>query len=166
MHELFYDFCFGGENRGYYHLQQTDTVLYSETKFHQPNGELYVNTFTLQLEGDKVLAYQYRDEAWVDFRAQPKHIYPTSAYPLLLPKALNDPYVYTAFSEHDGSVLGETVLTKKGQDITEVRQGNTVRRFTMRGGTPIYIDWGGPISYLCKTKEEAVKGTKLGLSDG
>lgn len=161
MSEIFYTFCFEGKNQGYYYLKQTKDNLLSETKFYQANGELYINTFQLTLEQAQVTAYKYRDREWVDFRAYPKNYFPTSAYPLLLSKALKKPYTYTAVSEHNDSVAGELVLTKRDNEILETKAGTVLRRFVMKDDLPVIIDWGGPISQLCNNSSEAVKDTDL-----
>lgn len=163
MDELFYNFCFGETNHGYYYLRQQDNLLFSEAKFCREN-ELYTNTFSVKHDGSSVLAYKYGDEAWVDFTSQSAHHFPTSAYPLLLPNAFSKPYVYTAIAEGDGSVLGETILVSEGNEIVETRKGQVVRRFTLEKEVPVAIDWGGPVSHLCTSAAEAVKGSDVTFS--
>lgn len=161
MSELFYNFYIGGENEGYYYLNQTGESLFSQTKFLLDGGEVFINTFSLKLDQVKVTAYKYRDGDWVDFSVQPANYYPTSAYPLLLTKAKVKPYTYTAIRESDGAILGETTLKANGDDIIEMRDGQINRHFTMKGDLPVTIDWGGPISHLCQDAEEAVKGSEI-----
>ena len=163
MKELFYTFCFGKTNHGYYYLRQQENLLFSEAKF-RTGDELYTNTFELKYHGDDVLAYKYGDGAWVDFTSQPAHHFPTSAYPLLLPKAFAQPYVYTAIAEEDGAVLGRTTLRFENNDIIETRKGKMVRRFTLEKDLPVTIDWGGPVSFLCASAAEAVRGSGVTFS--
>ena len=161
MSKLFYNFCIGDKNKGYHYLEHLKESLLSETRFFLETGELYINTFNLKLEADKVTAYKYRDGDWIDFRSRCDTHYPTSAYPLFLSKVVSKPYHYIAISEHNDSTLGETILTRARGEITETRQGKVVRRFTMKDVIPVRIDWGGPVSHLCSDAEEAVKGSGI-----
>lgn len=86
--------------------------------------------------------------------------YPTSAYPLLLPR-VEDRLVYISIDEGTGEINGETVLERSGDTITETHRDAVIRRFRMKDGTPIEIDWGGPISTLHETLAEAKAGSPL-----
>jgi hypothetical protein len=86
--------------------------------------------------------------------------YPTSAYPLLLPR-VEEKFVYISVDEGTGEIAGETMLERTGDVITETRQGQLLRQFRMKGDIPIEIDWGGPISTLRDSLVEAKAGSPL-----
>ena len=159
--ERFYNFYRGEKNQGYYYVKQTDDSLFSQAKFMLEDSELFTNTFHLKIDQGRVVSYKYRDDDWVDFRSHPADHYPTSAYPLLLSRAVIEPYTYIAIYEGEGSVLGETTLTADGDDIIETRDAQVKRRFMMRDGVPVMINWGGPISHLCQDAKEAVNGSEV-----
>lgn len=172
MPQLFYNFCFpdgedGFLNHGYYYLSyslsHSENLLYSHTEFNTPEGR-YQNIFQVKFEPDlqnQVVAYKHNNGGWVNVGAGQ---YPTSAYPLLLPKVVSS-FSYLAVSEDTGEILGEAVLEHVGDEITETIEGNIMRRFTLNpqksDAIPISIDWGGAVSFLCKDELEAVKGTNI-----
>lgn len=158
--ELYYDFRLAGRNAGYYYLNLGTSLLRSHTRFRNGDG-LQVSLFEVRHDGERALAYRSGDAGWVDLTQYPADHIPTSAYPLLLPRVIDRPLVYTAISEGDGKLLGDTVLTPASDRIIERRDGRVVRRFTMRDGIPVRIDWGGPVSHLCDGAEEAVRGSEL-----
>lgn len=180
MAKLFYNFCFpDGEddagdlsvvNHGFYYLSHTEHLLYSHTEFNIPDG-IYQNIFQVKLQEDQVLAYKHNDGGWVNVESGQ---YPTSAYPLLLPKLTTGSFRYTAISEDSGDLLGRVKLERIGNDIIETlddqtgETGKIMRRFVMSpdksDDVPISIDWGGATSFLCKDADEAVKGTNLTIS--
>ena len=161
MTEYFYNFKVNEENQGYSYLRLDHTSLFSLTRFRIGEDETYSNVFSLKLSGEKVLACKHGDADWVDFSRLPPNHYPGCAYPLLLSKVTSDPYTYIQVSEDDGSILGETVFSREGRDIVESQKGTETRRFTMRNGVPIKIDWGGAISILCETADEAIEGSGI-----
>lgn len=163
MTHLFYNFCFGNRNKGYYYLRQTKDSLFSKSQFFLEKGELYTNIFELKLNADKVLAYKHQEGAWIDFRSRSENHYPSSAYPLILSKAMLKPFAYQAVSEHNDSSLGETVLSFNKGEMIEKRAAKVTRRFVMQHEIPVTIDWGGPISHLCKDAHEAVEGSGLAI---
>jgi len=110
-----------------------------------------------------VFSYKYQEGAWIDFRSRSDKHYPSSAYPLILSKALLNPFSYLTVSEHNDSSLGETVLSYSKGEIIEKRAAKVTRRFVMQNEIPVTIDWGGPMSHLCEDAHEAVKGSALAI---
>ena len=161
MSEYFYIFKVNGENRGYSYLRLDQKRLLSYTRFLMENDEIYTNVFVLKLNGERVLACKHGLADWVDFSDQPHHHYPSCAYPLLLTRVASQPYTYMQISEDDGAAIGETTLWRDGADLVETRNAKEYRRFTMRNGIPIKINWGGAISILCKSAEEATEGSSI-----
>lgn len=188
MAQFFYNFCFPNtdndlENCGFYYLSHQESDIYSHTEFHTPDGP-YSNIFRVKTTKDKktqeesVFAYSHNKSVWV--AAKVNH-YPTSAYPLLLPKVGRRPLKYFSISESDHEIMGEVVLTRKGNQIVETLKGQVIRRFFMDDSktgsntsseanldfnehVPTTIDWGGAVSFLCKNEIEAVKGTNITIS--
>lgn len=165
MNEYFYNFTTDGINLGYSYLRFDHTHLKSYTRFRLEGAELYTNIFLLKLDEEKVLACKHNSRDWVDLRHQPPRFYPSCAYPLFLSKVTSAPYRYTQISEDDGSPLGEVVLSWAGDDIVETQNAAVRRRFTMQDDVPVRIDWGGTISHLCQTAEEAIAGSGLEFVD-
>lgn len=180
--QLFYNFCFpdakeGFENFGFYYLSHQLNYIYSHTEFNTPKG-IYRNIFKLKIKDTTVTAYKHNDGTWVNVQA---NHFPTSAYPLLLPKVGDESLRYLCISEATGELIGETVLARVGNDIIETRQDKLtgqdkiIRIFTMKQESDLYIkvpryipnyiprsiDWSGAKSFLCSNKIEAVKGTNL-----
>jgi hypothetical protein len=161
MSEYFYNFTLDGDNRGYSYLRFDHKTLYSLTRFLIEKDETYTNVFSLRLDSGRVLACKHEDADWVDLREQPPDHYPACAYPLLLPRVTSTSTTYIQISCDDGSVIGETLLSWEGEEIVESRDGKEYRRFTMREGVPVTIDWGGAVSHLCADADEAVAGSGL-----
>jgi len=180
MIQLFYNFCFPDEdkltdaefkNYGFYYLRQEDEVIYSHTEFNTPDG-IYKNIFSIKYLKDVALSYQHNNGDWVKVKAS--H-YPTSAYPLLLPKVNQEALSYHMISEDTGKVLGQATLKQSGTEISERLDGNVLRRFVMEANehssshipneilvhVPRSIDWGGAVSFLCHDQDEAVVGTNF-----
>lgn len=154
--ELYYDFRIDGRNAGYYYLKIDASHLRSHTRF-RVDDTIQVSLFEVRHDGERALAYRCADAPWIDLADYPADHVPTSAYPILLPRAIDRPLVYTAILEGDGLFLPETVLAPSGDEIVESRGGRVVRRFTMRDGVPVQIDWGGPVSHLRDNVDEAVR---------
>lgn len=95
----------------------------------------------------------------------PPHHYPSCAYPLFLTKVTTAPYRYRQVSEDDGAFCADVTLSWEDNDIVEYRHDKEMRRFTMLDGVPIRIDWGGAISYLCRTSEEATQASGLEFTE-
>ena len=91
----------------------------------------------------------------------PADHYPASAYPLLLPKSVDEPYTYIQVSEDDGSVGGSVLLARAGDTISETVGGRVVRRFELSGGACVRIDWDGAFSAICASPEESVAGSGI-----
>lgn len=161
MPDYYYNFQMGEQNRGYYFLRHEDELLFSYTRFYLDENEIFTNIFQLKIQQDRVLAFKYRSDEWVDIIGYSADYYPSSAYPLFLSKALQAPYTYTAVYEGDNTLLGKTLLTPTGNDIIETRDGKFLRRFTMKNNIPIAIDWGGSVSRLCANAAEAIADSGL-----
>ncbi|MEM7362832.1 MAG: hypothetical protein AAF525_02305 [Pseudomonadota bacterium] len=145
--ELFYSFEAGGEHIGVSYLRITSRRLLSVTRFLESEGSIYTNRFDLELDDGRVRAIQQGDGPWTNLMDLPDDHYPSSAYPLLLPR-VRDTFVYTQVSDSDGSPVAVTRLVKETDDIVEYQNGQVRRRFTMNGDTPTRIDWGGAYSTL------------------
>ena len=135
----FYDFRFDAQPAGYFEISDDGSEIRMNAVFVM-EGERCENPFALRYRGDRVLAYQIGDDAWQEV---PPDAYPTSAYPLLVPR-VRDRLVHRAIREGDGGDLGETLLVRTGDTVTETRAGQVIRVFTLDAqGTIVAIDWGG-----------------------
>lgn len=154
----FYDFRFGEQPAGCFEITDDGNEIRMNAVFVM-EGERYENPFALRYAGDRVTAYQTGDGPWT---AVPPDCHPTSAYPLLVPR-VRDRLVYRAIREGDGSDLGETLLVRDGDTVTETRGGTVVRVFGLDGqGGIIAIDWGGgATSTLRVDRRAAVAGSPL-----
>lgn len=161
MQKYFYNFIFDGNNQGYSYLYLSSEKLVSYTRFLTEENTIYSNSFVLKLEGENILACKHGDADWVDFSNQPAHHYPSCAYPLFLTKVTTEPYNYRQVSEDDGSFCADMRLLWQGDDIVEYHRDRETRRFTMLDGVPIRINWGGAMSHLCRTSEEAIQGSGI-----
>ncbi len=141
MNEFFYDFRFDETNHGYYYLKINNDSLYSLTRFIQPDGELYTNTFRLKLEDGRVMAYRYRNRPWVDFSQFPENSYPSSAYPLWLHQTRPFPFSYPQVDESKDQVVGVVVVEKTGSEIVEILDGASQRKFVLVNNQVHQIDW-------------------------
>lgn len=159
--ESFYDFRIHGENRGYSYLLLGGELLFSLTRFRLDDGTVFTNVFRLALDRDRVLACCHGERPWVDLSAHPPDHYPGCAYPLLLPKALAEPFAYVQVSEDDGTVGERAMLEADGPVIVETVGGKDVRRFELAGAACVRIDWGGAISTLRGSGEEAAAGSGI-----
>ena len=162
--ESFYDFRIHGENRGYSYLLLGGERLFSLTRFRLEDGTVFTNVFRLTLDGDHVLACCHGERPCVDLRAHPPDHYPGCAYPLLLPKALTEPFAYVQVSEDDGTVGERAILEADGPVIEETVGGKVVRRFELSGATCVRINWGGAISTLRGSGEEAAAGSGIAFA--
>jgi len=150
MREYFYNFTFEGTNRGYSYLY-VDSLDDTDV----------TNAFALRISRQNVIACKHDDLDWVDLSQHPQDHFPSCAYPLLLPRVQASTYSYIQISEDDGSVIGKIQLRRNLCDIVEYSDDKILRRFTMEGETPIRIDWGGAISYLCSNAQECVRHSGL-----
>ena len=159
MHSArFYDFRFGEQPAGCFEITDDGNEIRMNAVFVM-KGERYENPFALRYIGDRVTSYRTGDGPWMTV---PPDCHPTSAYPLLVPR-VRDRLVYTAIREGDGSNLGETVLDRDGDTVTETRDGRVVRVFRLDGqGAIVAIDWGGgATSTLRADRRAAVAGSPL-----
>ncbi len=160
MTEYFYNFTINGLNQGYSYLYLDHKKLYSVTRFAF-EGSIKTNKFLLKLRDECLLACKHGEAKWVDLQQVASDHYPDCAYPLLLPKAIRQPYHFTVISADDGSILGESSLVRENDTITETVNERPTRKFTMDGCTPVQIDWGGAISTLCASAVESVAGSTI-----
>lgn len=154
-----YNFVMNDENAGYFTIVRTDDIIEMNAIF-QMDGQMYENPFSLQLTDNDVVAYRVGDGAWIPVQNPASTGYPTSAYPILIDRA-NPQYTYSAIHEGSGEVLGETDLKRDGDVITETRAGKIIRTFVMDGSIPVTIHWGGAVSHLKDSEEEAKRGSPL-----
>ncbi len=158
--EYFYDFRLHDTPCGYSYLRVSADQLLSVTRFRISDDEIYTNRFALKLDDDRVIALKYGDQDWVDF-VFPKGHYPSCAYPLLLPKVTTEPFDYIQVAESELSIVGPTSLLREGDDIVEMQSGKVMRRFTMKAGIPVRIDWGGAISVLHESAAASAQASGL-----
>ncbi len=160
----FHDFRFGDRNAGYFEIRDDGSEIFMNAVFEM-KGERYENPFGVRYEHDRVLAFRMGDGDWVDFATYPANHYPTSAYPLLL-RRLQDRLEYQAVEEGTGDVLGKTLLERVGDTVTETRNGKVVRKYVLRDGKPVEIEWGGgAVSHIAESYEDAVKGSPFEESE-
>lgn len=155
----YYDFIINDENAGYFTIVRKGDIIDMNAIF-QMDQEIYENPFSLQLADEEVVAYRVADNAWIPVPNPGSQGYPTSAYPILINRA-NPQYTYLAFHDGSGEMLGETVLLRDGDVITETRAGRIIRKFVMEGSTPVVIDWGGAVSHVKESQEAAQSGSPL-----
>lgn len=154
----YYTFELGGENVGYFEISQAADAIVQKAQFRMGDDEI-INIFYLKLSAGQVTAFKYQDEGeWIDMEQYEDDWLPTSAYPLVIERA-NPTYTYQSIYEGTGEHLAEVVVTRDGDCITETENGNVSRRFWLSNGLVTKIDWGGPISRLVGSKEEAVAGS-------
>ena len=86
--------------------------------------------------------------------------YPASAYPVLLPKAANEPDTYVQGSEDDGSV---GVRCCWRGPVTRSRKRSEAGLFVVSNyrAAHVRIDWGGAFSAICASPEESVAGSGI-----
>jgi len=164
MQELFYNFTHDGRNRGYSYLFWDESKLLSFTRFKLSNNGLFTNVFELKLANSKILACKHGQLDWINLDYLPATHYPACAYPLYLPLVRNSLFKYVQISEDDGSVVGNIVLRPKQDEIVEYQAGKFKRSFTMNEETPVKINWGGAVSYLCSNASESVKNSGVEFS--
>jgi len=154
----YYDFRFGDQPAGSFEITDDGREIRMNAIFEM-QGERYENPFALRYTGERVTAYQTADGPWT---VVPADHHPTSAYPLLVPR-VRDRLVYRAIREGDGSDLGETLLVREGDTVTETRGGQVVRVFRLDAqGAIIAIDWGGgATSTLRADRRTALAGSPL-----
>ena len=154
-----YDFRFGNDNAGWFEILEEPERIWMKAVFDL-DGEDYENEFELRIVDGAVTAYRYGAGEWRDM-PEGEDIYPGSAYPLLISR-LTDTLTFRSLREEDGEIIGVTTLTREGDEVIE-RLGDTeTRRFTLRDGEIIRIDWGGPVSHLHDSLESAQAGSKYG----
>ena len=178
MNQLFYDFRFGAENAGYYTVIEDGDTFHMDVVFEN-GGTVCRTPFSFRHDGSRVLAYRIGEGEWTTRGLDSPNHFPTSAYPLLL-RSMGEELTYIAVMEGVGSILGETLLMRRGNLVYEIHDGAVVREFELRDGVPIRINWvggtyvhdlplgsaaalhhamSGPVSRLCASKEEAVRGS-------
>lgn len=178
MNQLFYDFRFGTENAGYYTVTEDGDTFHMDVAFVS-GGEVCRTPFSFRHDGARVLAYRIGNGEWTTRGLDSPNHFPTSAYPLLL-RIMGDELTYIAVMEGVGSILGETLLMRRGNLVYEIHDGAVVREFELRDGVPVRINWAGgtfvqdlpsgsdaggtlkvngPISTLCSSREEAARGS-------
>ncbi len=159
MYERFYDFRLEDQPVGYFTVRDDGREISMNVVF-EVEGRVIENPFALRYEGERTIQYRIGDGEWTDEGLiSPEH-YPTSAYPILL-EMMRGPMTYVAVSEADGAEIGVTSLVRDGETVREIREERMVREFRMRDGIPYRIDWGGAVSTLCDSLEDAVRGTRL-----
>lgn len=155
----FYDFKLDDDNAGFFEIKIESNEIYQNVKFKNGN-EIYENPFFLKLEKDQVIAFKKGDGTWVNIKDYKENHYPSSAYPLLLPK-VKDRLEYFQINEATGNVEGLTILERAGDTINEYRDQKLLRSFKMTDSTPVEINWGGACSKMRSSFEEALAGSPL-----
>ncbi len=159
MTEHYYDFKIQDQACGYSYLLWDQQRLHSFTRFRLPDGQVITNVFRLLLKGRAVERCRHNDLPWIDLAELPADHYPGCAYPLLLDQLSDAPFPYVQVSEDDRAVLGVVTLERTGDVVLERSADRELRRFVMRGDTPITIDWGGAVSELCGSGRESAEGS-------
>lgn len=161
--ETFYRFLIGDEPRGFYYLLETSNRILSYTTFRLDDGSVYVNRFDLEIDAAAVTRCRHNEGAVVRYDGFGTGSLPGSAYPLLLPRVERAGSLsYQVLSEDEPVVTGSAILTRQGDEISEVVDGSPGRRFTMRGDVAQRIAWGGNArSEWVPDGETAVAGTGL-----
>jgi hypothetical protein len=156
-YQLNYDFKIEPENAGYFTITSDEGDITMLAKF-VVDGEIHENLFELKHDGLNVTAYKTGNNEWQSMQDCDTNRYPSSAYPLLLPR-VEQRLVYISIDEGTGEIAGETMLERTGDVITETRRGQLIRQFKMKDEIPIEINWGGPISTLHETFTAAKQGS-------
>lgn len=154
----YYDFKFNGQNAGWCEILCEPEKIFMKAIFEVEGQEIH-NEFELKISNGEVTHYRSRISDW-QLAPKEKNVYPTSAYPLLINK-LDNEFTYQAFEETTGKILGETVLKQESENtIIEMREGKITRRFISQNDEVVQIDWGGAVSDLKNSLEEAKHGSK------
>ena len=155
----FYDFKIEDTNAGYFEIKDDGSEIYMMAKFKM-GDEIYENPFWLKYTGDRVTAYKTGQGDWVDFTTFDEDHYPSSAYPLFLSR-VKDELEYIGVNEGKEEVSGRRTLKRDGDEILELQDGKVGRKFRMKDGIPIEINWNGPVSHLKSSLIEAKAGSPL-----
>jgi hypothetical protein len=156
-YQRYYDFKLGQINLGYFTIVRKPGHIMMMAKF-ETDGEVTENLFELKLDDHHVTAFKIGGGEWQNMDQYGKNHYPTSAYPLLLPR-VKELFVYHSIDESTGEVEGERMLERVGDVITESLAGKITRVFQMKDGIPVEINWGGPISTLRDSLKDAKAGS-------
>lgn len=150
----FYDFRIDGKNVGYFELRIEEDKIYQNVKFQSPDG-VYENPFYLMLRQGRVTAFKKADQNWISMSLYQENQFPSSSFPLLLP-LVTDYLEYFQISEATGLVEGPLRLERIGSVIHEFQEQNFRRSFRIENGVIVEINWGGAISKIKNTFDEAV----------
>lgn len=157
MTTQYYTFEMSGQNLGYHMITQEADRIEQNTRFRMGDDEIH-NIFVLKLDEGQISAFKYKDDDWVQMNEFGENCYPSSAYELLL--ELVDPvFEYESIEEGSASVVGTRKLVRDGHVVTEFDGGDVTRRFWLKDGQVVQVDWGGAISKICGSFEEAVAGS-------
>ena len=158
MTTSYYTFELGDQNVGYFEITEEPNTIYQKAQFRMGDDEI-LNIFHLKLDDGNLTAFKYQDDGeWVEMSQYDDDCFPGSAYPLLIEKA-NPTFRYQAIYEGSAEITGEMIATRDEGHVIETENGETRRQFWVSDGQVTQIDWGGPISRLVGSKEEAVAGS-------
>lgn len=153
----YYTFRFGAHNAGYFMTDETADSITMAAVFRL-DGMLVENPFALRLAHGRVTHYKAGTAAWQPMPDDPC-IYPTSAYPLVV-RCVGEQFTYLALHEGTGEIV-PTDLQRIHDRVIETRGTEIVRQFWLAGDAIIKIDWGGPVSELCESLEQAKAGSDV-----
>lgn len=159
---LYYNFLIAGRNVGYYEFEDTGNELYGNATF-EIGGQVVSNKFAVRYSGREATGYKVGDGKWQTQGLETPDHFPSSAYDLLIREWEGD-RSYQCVKEESGEVMGATQLVGRelaigGLEISESREGRFLRAFVVDSGKVVSIDWGGAISELCTSFEQATTGT-------
>jgi len=152
-YEYHYDFKFGLANAGYFSITNKSGHITQFANFHV-DGDIVESLFEIKHDGKHALECKVGDGVWRSMGDHGDYHFPGCAYPLFLP-LVKDEFIYTEIDETTGGLMGKVVLKRSDDTITETRGDQVLREFKMRGDIPVQINWGGPISTLHDSLDNA-----------
>lgn len=161
MMKTYFTFEIDGERVGYYAESDHEGVL-AAVAWIQMEGQWFENAFWIRHEQGRVLSYRFTGSDWQAFEEE-ADVFPTSAFPLLLRRVLNEKSItYRQFIEGEHAVGREAVLTLEGNRVVETVGGQPGRSAVFAEGEVVQYGWGGTaVSHRCASREDALRGLAL-----
>ena len=148
----YYDFTIDGERVGYYEIDERPGLLYANARM-LIDGAAQQRAFWVRHADGRPTEVRVGGSGW---QRVPSGAFPTSAYPLVLRRALDR---YRAFVEGTGA-LDEREIRNEDGVVVERSSDRVTRTFIVRAGVVVAISWGGGAeSRLVSSWEEATRGT-------
>ena len=161
----FYDFRIGDRNVGFIEFEQSPQRVAFRTRFRMDGEDLDFN-HEVELKDGQPTRFRAGNGDWFHTADYPEGAAPTAGVSILLDRMATaglDEFDYPAVNESDGEFLGPTRLRREDDWILEERDGRVWRRFQMEAGKLVRFDWGGPISTLRGSEQEAREGSPYAL---